>query len=63
MPVVTLGGGAADGLPAAAGALIAGAPALQLLTLELALAVGTNPDLIRRQEPSYRAAAEAAGAG
>jgi fructoselysine-6-P-deglycase FrlB-like protein len=63
MPVVTLGGGAPDGLPAAAGALISGAPALQLLTLELALALGTNPDLIRREEPAYRAAAEAAGAG
>jgi glucosamine--fructose-6-phosphate aminotransferase (isomerizing) len=54
MPTVTLGG-EADGLAPAA--------ALQLLTLELAGVLGTNPDLIRREEPAYRAAAEAAGAG
>ena len=40
-------------------ALLAGAVALQLLTLELYLAVGTNPDLIRREQPLYRQAAEA----
>jgi glucosamine--fructose-6-phosphate aminotransferase (isomerizing) len=50
-------------LPPVAGALLAGAPAAQLLTLELVHAAGTNPDLIRREEPAYRAAAEAAGAG
>jgi fructoselysine-6-P-deglycase FrlB-like protein len=53
MPAVTL-----DGLPAGH-PLLAGALALQLLTLELAHAVGTNPDLIRREEDLYRAAAEA----
>ncbi|HEX4692470.1 MAG TPA: SIS domain-containing protein [Solirubrobacteraceae bacterium] len=66
MPAVVLG---ADELPApaelppVAGALLTGAPAAQLLTLELVHAAGTNPDLIRREEPAYRAAAEAAGAG
>ena len=60
MPTVALG--AAD--PATrAEALLAGAVALQLLTLELAHAIGTNPDLIRREEPLYRAVAEAGGAG
>ena len=44
-------------------ALVAGAVALQVLTLELALAVGTNPDLIRREQPLYRRVAEAGGAG
>ena len=62
MPTATLAGRAA-GLPPVAGALLAGAIALQLLTLELAHALGTNPDLIRREEPRYRAAAEAGGAG
>jgi len=51
------------GLPPVAGALLSGAIAAQLLTLELVLAAGTNPDLIRREEPAYAAAAEAAGAG
>jgi len=60
MPTVTLDA-AADGLSPAAAALVSGAIALQLLTLELTLALGTNPDLIRREEPVYRAAAEAAG--
>jgi hypothetical protein len=41
-------------------ALLAGAMAAQLLTLELVLAAGTNPDLIRREEEPYRAAAAAA---
>jgi glutamine---fructose-6-phosphate transaminase (isomerizing) len=44
-------------------ALLAGAVALQVLTLELCLAVGTNPDLIRRDQPLYREVAEAGGAG
>jgi glucosamine--fructose-6-phosphate aminotransferase (isomerizing) len=37
--------------------LLAGAGALQTLTLELAHARRTNPDLIRREEPRYRRAA------
>ena len=41
-------------------ALVAGAVALQLLTLELAHAAGTNPDLIRREQRAYREAAAAA---
>jgi fructoselysine-6-P-deglycase FrlB-like protein len=44
-------------------ALLAGAVALQVLTLELCLAIGTNPDLIRREQPLYRQAADAGGAG
>jgi fructoselysine-6-P-deglycase FrlB-like protein len=44
-------------------ALLAGALGLQLLTLELCMALGTNPDLIRRDEPLYREAAEAAAVG
>jgi glucosamine--fructose-6-phosphate aminotransferase (isomerizing) len=55
MPAVTIG----DGLPAGH-PLLAGAIALQLLTYELVLAAGTNPDLIRREEDAYRAAAAAA---
>ena len=60
MPTVTI-----DGLPtedSVAGALIAGALAAQLMTLELVLAAGTNPDLIRREEEPYRKAAAAASA-
>ncbi len=34
-----------------------------LLTLELAMALGTNPDLIRREQPLYRQVAAVAGAG
>ena len=44
-------------------ALLAGALGLQLLTLGLCMALGTNPDLIRRDEPRYREAAEAASVG
>jgi hypothetical protein len=40
--------------------LLAGAGALQALTLELAHARGTNPDLIRREQAAYRNAAQAA---
>lgn len=47
----------ADGLPAAAAALLGAAVPLQLLTLELAHARGTNPDLIRREQEPYRDAA------
>jgi len=54
MPAVTI-----DGLPAGH-PLLAGAIALQLLTLELCHALGTNPDLIRREEEPYKAAAAAA---
>jgi glutamine---fructose-6-phosphate transaminase (isomerizing) len=53
MPAVTI-----DGLPAGH-PLLAGAIALQLLTYELVLAARTNPDLIRREEDAYRAAAAA----
>jgi glutamine---fructose-6-phosphate transaminase (isomerizing) len=52
-----------DGLPGgdtAAGTLVAGALAAQLFTLELVMAAGTNPDLIRREEEPYRLAAAAA---
>jgi fructoselysine-6-P-deglycase FrlB-like protein len=51
-----------DALPTGdttAGALMAGALAIQLLTLELVMAAGTNPDLIRREEEPYRLAAAA----
>ena len=54
MPTVTL-----DGLPEGH-PLLAGAIALQLLTLELMQYAGTNPDLIRREQPAYKAAAAAA---
>ncbi len=40
--------------------LLAGAIALQLITLELVHLAGTNPDLIRREEAAYKAAADAA---
>ena len=40
--------------------LLAGAGALQTLTLELAHARRTNPDLIRREQAPYRQAAQAA---
>jgi glutamine---fructose-6-phosphate transaminase (isomerizing) len=48
----------AAGLPAAAAALLGAAVPLQLLTLELAHARGTNPDLIRREQAPYREAAQ-----
>ena len=54
MPTVTI-----DDLPHGH-PLLAGAIALQLLTYELVLAAGTNPDLIRREDPKYKAAAAAA---
>jgi glucosamine--fructose-6-phosphate aminotransferase (isomerizing) len=53
----------ASGLPAAAAALLGAAVPLQLLALELALARGRNPDLIRREEAAYREAAAVAEAG
>ena len=48
-------------LPAPVAALFATATALQLLTERLARARGTNPDLIRRDDPLYLRAADAAG--
>jgi fructoselysine-6-P-deglycase FrlB-like protein len=60
MPAVALG---APDVTTRAEALVAGAAALQVLTLELSLALGTNPDLIRRDQPLYRQVADAAGAG
>ena len=50
----------APGLPAPVAALIASATPLQLLTERLARARGTNPDPIRRDDPVYVAASEAA---
>ena len=47
-------------LPAPVAALVGTATPLQLLTERLARARGTNPDLIRREDPIYLAAAEAA---
>ncbi len=47
-------------LPAPVAALIGSATPLQLLTERLARARGTNPDLIRRDDPTYLGAAEAA---
>lgn len=54
MPAVTIGA-LPEGHP-----LLAGAIALQLLTLELVHQAGTNPDLIRREQAAYKAAADAA---
>jgi fructoselysine-6-P-deglycase FrlB-like protein len=48
---------------APAEALLAGALAAQLVTLEIATALGISPDLIRREEPLYRKVAEVAKAG
>jgi glutamine---fructose-6-phosphate transaminase (isomerizing) len=60
MPAIEVG--AADAATRAE-ALLAGGVALQVLTLELCLQLGTNPDLIRREQPLYRKVAEAGGAG
>ncbi len=51
----------ASGLPAPVAALVGSATPLQLLTERLARARGTNPDIIRRDDPVYLAAADAAG--
>ena len=48
------------GLPAPVAALLGSAAPLQLITERLARARGTNPDPIRRDDPRYRAASEAA---
>jgi glucosamine--fructose-6-phosphate aminotransferase (isomerizing) len=62
LPSVTIGleGPDTSGLSPVAGALIAGGLAAQLLTIELVLAAGTNPDLIRREQDLYRDSAAAA---
>jgi fructoselysine-6-P-deglycase FrlB-like protein len=60
MPTVILDELPQTSLPEIPGALLGGALAAQLLTLELVMAAGTNPDLIRREEPAYKAAADAA---
>ena len=60
MNVVTLSAPEAE---SRAEALIAGAVAVQLLTLELCMRLGTNPDLTRREQVLYRQAAEAGGVG
>ena len=52
----------APGLPGPVAALLGSATPLQLLTERLARARGTNPDPIRRDDPLYLAAAEAADA-
>ena len=51
----------APGLPAPVAALIGTATPLQLVTERLARARGTNPDPIRRDDPVYLRAANAAG--
>jgi fructoselysine-6-P-deglycase FrlB-like protein len=51
----------AKALPAPLAALLGTATALQLVTERIARARGTNPDLIRRDDPVYVAAAAAAG--
>jgi len=50
----------ASGLPAPVASLFGSATPLQLLTERLARARGTNPDPIRRDDPTWVAAAEAA---
>ena len=61
IPVVAIGDQLGLAPPqSVAEALVVGAVALQLLTLELAHAAGTNPDLIRREQRAYREAAAAA---
>jgi len=47
-------------LPAPVAALLGSATPLQLLTERIARARGTNPDAIRRDDPVYLAAADAA---
>jgi glucosamine--fructose-6-phosphate aminotransferase (isomerizing) len=51
----------APDLSAPVAALLGTATPLQLLTERIARARGTNPDLIRREDDTYRAAADAAG--
>jgi glutamine---fructose-6-phosphate transaminase (isomerizing) len=49
-------------LPASLAVLLGGAAPLQLVTLEVAHALGRNPDAIRRDDPVYLRAAELADA-
>ncbi len=51
----------APGLPPVVAALLGSVVPLQLLTERLARVRGVNPDPIRRDDPAYRKAAEAAG--
>ncbi|HUQ78323.1 MAG TPA: SIS domain-containing protein [Patescibacteria group bacterium] len=51
----------AKALPAPLAALLGSATPLQLLTERIARVRGTNPDLIRRDDPVYRSAAGVAG--
>ena len=51
----------APALPSPVAALLGTATPLQLLTERIARARGTNPDPIRRDDPRYVAAADAAG--
>jgi glucosamine--fructose-6-phosphate aminotransferase (isomerizing) len=53
--------GEAPALPGPVAALFGTATPLQLLTERIARARGTNPDPIRRDDPIYKQAAEAAG--
>src|SRR4029079_3915218 len=62
-PAGRLVGDEAPDLPAPVAALVGSATPLQLLTERIARAKGTNPDLIRREDPVYREAAAAAGCG
>jgi glucosamine 6-phosphate synthetase-like amidotransferase/phosphosugar isomerase protein len=50
----------APALPAAVASLLGAAGPLQLVTLEIAAARGTNPDLIRRHEAAYLRSADLA---
>jgi fructoselysine-6-P-deglycase FrlB-like protein len=50
-----------DGLPGTIAGLLGTAVPLQRLTLALAMLRGVDPDPIRRDDPRYRAAAEAVG--
>jgi fructoselysine-6-P-deglycase FrlB-like protein len=52
----------APDLPAPVAALVGTSTPLQLLTERLARARGTNPDLIRRDDATYRAASDTADA-
>jgi fructoselysine-6-P-deglycase FrlB-like protein len=63
VPVAAVTLDAPPGLPPVAGSVLAGAIAVQLITQGLVHALGTNPDLIRREEEPYRAAAAAAEDG
>jgi fructoselysine-6-P-deglycase FrlB-like protein len=60
MPVVSIGAPVATSLAEPVARLLAGAAALQGLTLALVRARQVNPDLIRREEEPYRLAAAVA---